>query len=267
MAEPRPKRATAEQTRNRLLDAAVEQLNVHGAPARLDQVSLEALVKLTGVPRSSAYSAWEKVNDNQTPQESFRRALMKRLIVADGVGPRDLGPLSEVLPIALSRTEGLPSLERRRELIRLAAGSQFTSAFNRPGYRLSLALTWATISAPEHEADEELLGWVRATEAAWLDLTMNMFKALAEMVDIEPAPGFDPDVVWQSFTTAVLALGEGLFARMTTSDQNYLMGIPGPGPADTDELWTLYAIGVDALTDRFFVFTDQATGQATEEPS
>lgn len=259
MTDSRPKRATAAQTRTRLLDAAVERLNLHGAPARLDQVSLEDLVKLTGVPRSSAYSAWEKISDDQTPQESFRRALMKRLIVAEGVGPRDLGPLGEVLPIALERTEGLPSLERRRELIRLAAGSQFRSAFNRPGYRLSLALTWATISAPEDEADKELLEWVRTTEEAWLELTMNMFKALAPMVDIEPAPGFDPDLVWESFTTAVLALGEGLFGRMTTTDQNYLMDIPGPGPADTTELWTLYAIGVDALADRFFVFTDQAT--------
>lgn len=256
MAKAKQTRLSADETRNRLLDAAVEQLDLHGAPARLDHVSLEELIKLTGVPRSSAYSAWEKVSDDQTPQENFRRALMKKLIIADGVGVRDLGPLQEILPVALDRIDGLPAIERRQELIRLAAGVQFEQSFVRPGYRVSLALTTATISAPPGEVDQEVLGWLRATEAAWLDTMVELFKGMAQMVDIKPAPQFDPDTVWQMFTSAVLALGEGLFGRMSTSERNYLMDIPGPGPAGTTEMWSLYAVAIDAIVDRFFVFVD-----------
>lgn len=256
MTPQKSKRVSAEETRQRLVDAAVEQLDLHGAPARLDHVSLEELVKLTGVPRSSAYSAWEKVSDDQTSQEAFRRALMKRLIIADGFGVRDLGPLQDLLPVVLARIDGLPALERRQELIRATAAVQFESSFVRPGYRLSLAMTFATISVPASEVDEEVLGWLQATESAWLDIMVELFKGMATMVDIEPNPAFDPDLVWEMFTSAVLALGEGLFGRMSTSKRDYLMDIPGPGPAGTTEPWTLYALSIDALVDRFFVFTE-----------
>lgn len=257
MPTEKPRRTSAAQTRDRLLAAAVEQLDLHGAPARLDHVSLEELVKITGLPRSSAYSAWEKVSDGDTPQETFRRELMKSLIIADGIGVRDLGPLEDVLPEALSRIEGLPALERRRELIRLTAGAQFESSFVRPGYRLSLALTFATISVPAGEVDEEVLDWLRATEAAWLDVMVEVFQGMAILVGITPAPEFDPAIVWQMFTSAVLGLGEGLFGRTVTSNRDYLMDIPGPGPQGTTEMWTLYALSIDALVDRFFIFTDE----------
>lgn len=258
-AENKPRRQSAEQTRNRLIEAAVEQLDMHGAPARLDHVSLEELIKLTGVPRSSAYSAWEKVSDDQTPQESFRRALIKKLIVSDGHGSRDLGPLEEILPIVLERTKDLPVNERRQELIRMTAGAQFQSAFVRPGYRVSIALTTATISAPPEEVDQEILAWLQASEKAFLAIMVELFQGLAELLELVPAPEFDPETVWEIFVTTVLALGEGLFGRMSTSKHNYLVDIPGPGPAGTTEPWTLYALAIDAIADRFFIAADAAT--------
>jgi len=254
---PQPKRRprqTADQTRARLLEAGLDQLHAEGLPPRIDHVSLERLAQVADLPRSSAYHAWQDPTDGgRTPQTVFQRELIRRLILDDGEGRRDNSPMLNLGREVNERLLGLDPADRKRELVRLATNVQFRSSFDRHGFRAALALAAATTSVPGGALDEEILGWLRQAEATYVQQLVGLFKGMADFLELEPNPDFAQYDFHEIFGTAVLAIGEGLFPRVWTSDRDWILNIDGPGPNGTREPWTLYAIAIDALIDKFFI--------------
>lgn len=253
-------RLSAAETRERLLTAALEHLDASGMGANLDQVSLETFVRVADVPRSSAYNAWQSVaSEGSTAQVAFQREVMRRAILGDGVGARNDAPMAAATRDVLARRDDFTPRGLRQELLRLGIGAQFSDASQRRGYRLATALSAASTSVPEEEQDPEVLLWLREAEATYLARLVGVFQYMARITSSEPNPELAGPHFWQTFATAVIALGEGLFPRMRTSDVVYLVDLDGPGPDGQTVKWSLFALGVDALWERFFRDSEAAT--------
>ena len=247
------RRIPAEQTRSLLVEAALERIESNGVAVNLDSVSLEEMVRHAGVPRSSAYAAWQQLaSDEQTPQAVFRREVLRRALIGGGERARDNSPMIEAIAPVLEQRGEFDIAVLAIEMIRAATSAQFDGARRRQGYRTSHALAAAAVSVPDEQIDDEVVGWLREAEQAYIETMVVSFQQFAEMTSVVPAPDLDGPLFWHQFTTAVVALGEGLFARVYTSDREILFGIEiGDGDASTE--WTLFGLGMHALYDRFFV--------------
>lgn len=250
---PGRRRVSADQTRTLLVDAALERIETNGVAVNLDSVSLEEMVRHAEVPRSSAYAAWQQLADEgQTPQAVFRREVLRRALIGGGERARDNRPMIDAIAAVLAQRSDVDMVALATEMIRSATESQFDHARRRQGYRTSQALAAAATSVPDEQIDREVLGWLRDAEGAYIDTMIASFQGFAEMVEIAPAPELDGPWFWHQFATAAVALGEGLFTRVYTSEREVLFDIKlGEGEEAAD--WTLFGIGMQALYDRFFV--------------
>lgn len=248
------RRLSAEQTRARLIEAGLDQLMAEGLPPRIDHVSLERLAQLADLPRSSAYNAWQdRTDQGRTPQSVFQRELIRQLILDEGDGRRDSAPMIGVGRDLNEVFAALAPEDRQRELVRRATAAQFEASFERHGFRAAMALAAATTSVPGGELDSEILSWLRAAEANYVQELVGLFKGMADFLELEPSPEFAQVNFHEIFATVILAVGEGLFPRVLTSDPDWILKVDGPGPNGTRRPWTLYAIAIDALIDKFFV--------------
>lgn len=247
------KRIPAEQTRLLLVDAALERIESNGVAVNLDSVSLEEMVHHAEVPRSSAYAAWQQLADEgQTPQAVFRREVLRRALIGGGERARDNRPMIEAIAPLLERRGAFDIADLAIEMIRVAATAQFERAHQRQGYRTSHALAAASVSVPDEQIDVEVLGWLRDAERAFIDTMATSFQEFAALTEVVPAPDLDGPLFWHQFATSVVALGEGLFTRVSTAERDLLFDIE-VGDGDDAVPWTLFGIGMQALYDRFFV--------------
>lgn len=257
MSEVR-KRVPAGETRSLLVEAALARMESNGVAVNLDSVSLEEMVGHAGVPRSSAYAAWQQLaTEGQTPQAAFRREVLRQALIGGGEGARDNRPMIEAVVPVLERRNEFDIAVLAVEMMRVATAAQFDDARNRQGYRTSHALAAASVSVPDDQIDAEILGWLRDAERAYVDTMVVSFQQFAEMTEVVPAPDLDGPLFWRQFTTAVLALGEGLFTRVYTADRDILFGLDA-GALDgvehpDDDGWTLFGVAMHALYNRFFV--------------
>ena len=254
-------RVPAEQTRALLVDAALERIESDGVAVNLDSVSLEEMVRQAGVPRSSAYAAWQHVaGDGQTPQAVFRREVLRRALIGGGEGARDNRAMIDAITPLLARRSEIDMTVLAVEMIRVATSAQFEYARRRQGYRTSHALAAASVSVPGEQIDAEVLGWLREAEGAYVDTMVTSFQEFADLTEVVPAPDLDGPWFWHQFTTAVLALGEGLLPRIHTAQSEILFEISvacpdatgGEAASETHD-WTLFGVAMHALYNRFFV--------------
>ncbi len=254
------RRVPAEQTRALLVEAALERIDSDGVAVNLDSVSLEEMVRHAGVPRSSAYAAWQQLaDDGQTPQAVFRREVLRQALIGGGEGARDNSAMIDAIAPVLARRDEVDVAVLAVEMIRVATGAQFDYARHRQGYRTSHALAAASVSLPDEQIDAEVLAWLQEAESAYVETMVTSFQEFARLTSVKPSPDLDGEWFWHQFTTAVLALGEGLFPRIYTSKQEILFGLELQGagePSLGDEggrEWTLFGVAMHALYNRFFV--------------
>lgn len=242
------RRLTAEESKGLLVEAGLEMFDTEGMAPSFDAITLERAVRSTGVSRSSAYNIWSDENTEYSPQEAFQWEVIKHLI-ADATVSQTTDAFLSAGTAALE--SGLEGIELRRELIRRAANAHLVGLEQRRSLRIVYALLASANSVPEASVNQQLMQWLRDNEANFRDrLISGAFLPFAVAVNYVPRPEFDPDLVWLQFTAALMSVGDGLFSRTRLTSPDVLYGVL---PADGDpEGWSLYAIAVDALVERFF---------------
>lgn len=246
-------RLSAEETRELLLESARRELDFSGVPPDLSHISFEAVIADVGVPRSSAYSAWSAPDSQLTPQQRFKRELLRRAIVDNGMGVRDLGALNAAAAAVLDQWGDADTRVLVTEIVRTASHDQYVSSINRPGFRVSLAVFFAAVSGSPDDVDEEMLGWLGEADLQWTDHLSKSLIAICELVGLTPRPELDGPLFWRRLAMAISALGEGLSIRTMTGAESVQSGIELPGPDGELVPWTIFGIANMALIDRFFI--------------
>lgn len=152
MPDRRP-RISQAQTEQRMLAAAVDQVNASGLTVGLDHLSLEAVIAAADVSRAAAYRRWPT-------KELFLRDLLLEL--AGATTPRAAVPVAAswaaIRDVVLAEPARLPDVGHRwrvlGELIRQATDVDVERMHASPEWRTYLALhaTFASLDDPDLRA-------------------------------------------------------------------------------------------------------------------
>ncbi len=224
-----------------MLDTALDAVTAAGVSGGLDVVRMDQVIIEAGVPRAAAYELWRHKGP-RTSQDNLRRQTLLH-IVRDMPG----GNASRTREYAYEVLEELaPHLEEgsreslnhvRREMIRRVAAFNFKDLHSQR-WRIYRTIT-ASIGTQD---DDELQQAVRDGEETLLSRYREFLEGLRQLLKLDLRPGYTVD----DFVLSVYALNDGLANRLGSSFQDQVRIIDG-------QEWTLFAIGFDALLDRFLM--------------
>lgn len=243
------RRLSAEETRERLLDAGVEALARNGMSIGMDAVSLEAAVREADVSRSSAYAAWSS-GDEYSPQSLFQRAVLKR-----AVGERKATierTHASILDIVESLGATTTPAQLLREMCRVAGGINARVVAESRSWQLVVGLRSVLNSVPADRRDDELADWVSDSEDAYRIETIDtIYRPLATLLGLRPRPEYG-DRAYHYGEIAAAALAEGLAPRYFMRSVEYLDGIQRLEPRGGSQPWSLFSIGFESIVMTFF---------------
>lgn len=248
-------RLSAEETRNRLIDAGIEALRDSGISIGLDAVSLEQAVRDADVSRSSAYAVWSEGDYEALPQERFQDAVLRHAI---DVHTKTLAPFEAGYKKLFAGAVGLSKPEMLREVIRVLGAAHIERIETTTEWRLMIALRSILHSTPVGQRDEQLQEWMRASEEAIRLDTINLiYRPIMEMLGLKPRPEYGEDA-YHYAETAASSLTEGLAIRSSLNNGPPQSGLQHPEEVDPDKEWTVYALIFEQITSLFFMPIDES---------
>lgn len=242
---PKP-RFTSEQLEQRMLDAALDAVISSGVTGGLDAVRMDHVISNASVPRAAAYELWRH-KGSSTSQDNLRRGTLLHIVrdMPGGNAARTRDYAYEVLgELSPQIEEGTREslLFVRREMVRRVAAFNFEDLQSQR-WRIYRTIT----SSIGTQDDEELQQAVIQGEENLLSRYREFLEGLRQLLKLDLRPGYTVD----DFVLSVYALNDGLANRMGPSFTNQVRIIDG-------KEWTLFAIGFDALLDRFLVYSAEA---------
>ena len=244
------RRLSAEETRERLIDAGLDALAKTGLSIGLDAVTLDNAVRDAGVSRSSAYAVWSSPDEELSPQSAFQRAVLKQAVV------------ERKETIARTHSTALEVIERMggnvspaqlfRELARVTGGVNARAVADSRSWQLVVGLRSVLNSAPAGARDQELSDWISESERLYRDETIReVYEPVAELLGLRPRAEFG-DAAWHLGEIAAAALAEGLAPRYFMDTVSYLEGIDRVSPDGEDEKWSLFSVVFESIVLTFF---------------
>lgn len=239
----RKKRLSAEETRQRLIDAGVDLLIVNGIDVTLNGVTLEHAVVDADVPRSSAYAAFS-TSDDYSPQELFQRqvilqAVEDRRATIDSLQTTAFGIIAE-LGDKVSRAELLS------ELCRVTATENARDTAHSRSWQLVIALRVLLVENPTPN-DIELAAWIAESEAHYRRETIrDIYRPLGDALGLRPKAEYG-DAAYDYVEIASSAMTEGLAPRYFLRTDELLEDIDRNGSP-----WSLFAIMFEQTVYTFF---------------
>ncbi len=228
-----------------MLDTALDAVTSSGVTGGLDAVRMDQVIIESRVPRAAAYELWRHKGP-LTSQDNLRRQTLMHIVrdMPGGNAARTRDFAYEVLEeLAPYLEEGSrESLNHvRREMVRRVAAFNFDDLHSQR-WRIYRTIT-ASIGT---QNDDELQQAVVDGEESLLGRYREFLDGLRQLLKLEFRPGYTVD----DFVLTVYALNDGLANRLGTSFQHQVRVIDG-------QEWTLFAIGFDALLDRFLIDPSQ----------
>lgn len=248
VTKPR-KRLSADETRERLIDAGLDSLARHGLSIGLDSVTLDNAVRDADVSRSSAYAVWS-IDDELSPQSLFQRAVLKQAVVErkEAVARTQRTALEVIEALG---PDSSPA-DLFRELARLTGGSNARAVASSRGWQIVVALRSVLNSEPDRTRDEELAAWLSESERLYREETIReVYKPVAAVLGIRPKPEYG-EQAWHYGDIAASALAEGLATRYFMDTAEYLDEIDRVGPTGRVEQWSLFSIVFESIVMTFF---------------
>jgi len=242
-------RLSAEESRERLIEAGIASLAEHGLSMGLDAVNLEQAVRDSNVPRSSAYAVWS-IDEVYAPQELFQRQVLMRAVQGRRTTTDQL--MAQVAEFLADPPAEMSHEELMRELIRVAATSNLENVINSASWQIVHAMRSIMQSAPPESRDQEILTWMQDNEEQLrVETIENLYKPMAAMFGLRPRPEFGEDA-WHLGEIAMSAFSEGLVMRYSLRASDYFYGLSNPNVADDNENWSIYALMFEKVIDVFF---------------
>lgn len=226
----------SHETRTRILDAGIAELRARGLRPGVAHIRLADVTERAGVSLAIAYRIWSgsRTRDGLGGQDRFHRDLVAeafRRILTD-------------YPALVAR-EGNALLDSGAsfdELIRVTATTLYEGlSEDRTGIGIVLGLYGATLADPE----------LRAVAAESHQRAVDDFTALLEMVLARYGREMADGLSVRDLTVAITALAAGFLIRDGVEPGLALRPVPHSVGTSPPGDWTLFGVGVWALTEGF----------------
>ncbi|MET8162596.1 TetR/AcrR family transcriptional regulator [Sphaerisporangium sp. NPDC005289] len=242
----RNRRLSDQETRDRMLRAAIEMINRTGLTVSLDHISFEEVVRDAGVSRSTAYRHWPY-------KDLFLSDLVKELArTTDPAIVHDEVQL--VRQILAQHPDRLDTPESRYglilELIRRLALLDFQSVLTSPRWRTYFALHATFPSLTDDDLREQVRDALARSEAAHTAQVALAWRQLTGLFGYRLRPELATS--YEALATLLSATMRGLVitALSTPEIATYQAVARPPGAAGADQ-WSLPAIGFVAIATTF----------------
>jgi len=236
---------TPEELEQRMLKAAIADVLAAGVSYGVDSVRLDRIIVSTDVPRGAAYSYWE--GEGRSAQEGLRRQTVLTILRDTPSGNASATEAVALQEIAL-HADALASADA--DLIRAALSKVIpvVAKFNFDGLQSQMWKIYRSLVSTvttQIDDDPEVLQAVRDGEAALIEAYSTRFTGFMDLFSLEFRDGF----TMKQFSMCVYALNDGLANRSAPAFEDQTLKIE---TSDAYEEWTLFAVGFEALVDRFF---------------
>jgi len=243
----RSKRQPADETRRKMLDAAVRRVTEQGLALDFANLNLEEFIRIAGVPRSTVFRIWPD-----------RRAFVADLIGAlfesrpDGGDGFDEETFRLVEDVIDGNADELRTPEGRVRLIAESArvgGARNLAAVSasRP-WAIHRSILAAAISGSDAVADDAVRRSLLALEERFRSRMEQMFATWAEQFGRRMLPGITP----RDIAICSAALVEGIVERRALAEAvpPRMLAVGGTEPRE----WEIGAFAIFAI---FITFTEE----------
>ena len=242
----RSRRLTDEQTRVRMLQAAVEMINRTGLTVSLEHISFEDVIRAADVARSTAYRHWPY-------KDLFFSDLVKEL--AKTASPTILrDEIQLVRQVLADHPDWLGTAELRHglvlELIRQLAAFDFQTVLSSPGWRTYLALHATFPSLTDSALRDQVRTALAQAEADRTARVARAWQELAVLFGYRLRP--DLSATFETLATQLSATVHGLvLTALSTPDIATRTTLARPFGAVGEGEWSPAAIGIAAIATAF----------------
>lgn len=258
--ERRAERQSRETLRDTLLDAAREVVQEEGIETGTSNLTFKRIFDRVETQTGRRLTNASVIGRIWRNQAEFQADVLMA-IARDETRPevdRTLQAVSEVL----SRVDlGSPEarLGARRELCRIGGGASSSAIADSQNWSLWISvLTIATTTSDIDQRERIGLALAEGYESV-TSFWEGIYRWLMEYLGFRPRR---PMTVRQ-FTMAVTAMSEGCSLREHVDGSIAPIVLPS-GDGDTEQEWTLFGVGLDALVNQFFETDPEFTPPAVE---
>jgi AcrR family transcriptional regulator len=242
-------RLSEEETRRRVLDAALDMVHRDGLTVGLDHIGFEEVIQRAGVSRAAAYRRWPY-------KDLFHGDLLREL--ARGAAPAaavDERATLRLLGSVLAGREaelGTPQGRHRlvTEMLRVSTEAEFAAIHGSAEWRTYMALQATFLSLPDGEVRDDVRAALARSEARFVGQIAHGWERIATLLGYRPRP--DAGGGFHVIATLAAALVRGLL----------LLGLSDPGlperrvPADPTASgavadWSLLGLAAAGLAVAF----------------
>lgn len=256
----RRSKAAQEVIRERMFEKAREVIDsMGGIGANLENLGMEALIRLAGVPRSSVYRIWPY-------REDFIADLMVKMAAPGwyGTAAFDAATAQQAMQILADHHDLLSSEAGRRQLlheaVRQAAKTNFDYISSSTDWRTYMALLVTAPATVDPQLRGRLARAIQESEEVFLGRMALFYEIMGALLGCELRPG----LTYKQLAAAGAAVVEGLtFRRMlsqiepqATSKAAEMVRDIVERPIEADGMalvpeWTLAAYGFMGVLSMF----------------
>jgi AcrR family transcriptional regulator len=242
----RNRRLSDEETRDRMLRAAIEMINRTGLTVSLDHIRFEDVIRDADVARSTAYRHWPY-------KDLFFSDLVKEL--ARSASPAIIADEIALIKQVLSEhPDWLETPQLRHnlilELIRQLALLDFQSILASPEWRTYLALHATFSGLSDGELRDQVQAALAHAEAGHVALVARAWHQIAGLFGYRLRPELATS--FDTLATLVSATMHGLvITALSTPEVATHLTVASPSGAAGKEPWSLPAIGMASIAMAF----------------
>jgi AcrR family transcriptional regulator len=242
----RNRRLSDQETRDRMLRAAIAMINQTGLTVSLDHISFEDVIRVADVSRSTAYRHWPY-------KDLFFSDLVKEL--ASSASPATIHEEIQLMKRVLAEhLDWLQTPQLRRslilELIRQLALLDFQTVFTSPGWRTYFALHATFSSLTDPELRDQIQAALVQAEATRTGQIARAWRQLADLFGYRLRPELATS--FETLATLLSATMRGLvITALSTPDIATHLTLASPFGASGRDQWSLPAIGIASIASAF----------------
>jgi len=246
-----PKRRTREETRQMVVEAALDLIRLEGLGAEPTTISYQRVfdhLEATTGARVTRASVHERIWDSQ---EDFQHEVLLRASEGTSGAPQT----QEIATAVFQATEGLLPRARMTEMTRLAAPANLRVAESDDLFYSWIGMTMSLARDPQLDLGrrDDLANAASSIYSDFKTETIGLLRGLGDTLGLRPRDDLFPDGTdgFELIVDLGIALSEGVSVR-TRLDRSELADVQlKTGPNGEEQSWTAFAAAYWALLSTY----------------